>query len=89
MTPAGVPHWKILRGRTVDPSPDLDTEYGWVVELAARGVQVQVTVEFARGSNLGSAAAALEALRPYLDGEEPPPRRVIVARDRTASARPL
>jgi hypothetical protein len=75
--------WRIERVRGVDTSPGRDTETAFTFHLHANGAEAQTTVEYASGSGLGSLSAARDALRPYLDREQPP-RRLIVDRNGNA-----
>ena len=63
-----------------------DHDTAWTFSLERYHVSHQTTVEFVAGSGrVPSRHRAVVALRPFLELEEPPPRRLDVGRDGSAS----
>lgn len=81
-------HWKVRRSYEVERHHGSDDREPYmrvytIVPVRGRGEESQTTVEFDLRSVKPSKNTALIALRPYLEREPRPPRRLIVRRDRT------
>jgi hypothetical protein len=79
-------HWKVAHSAPTAPTPETDRDpYAhtyFIVPFVATDTasETQTTVEFDAGAG-ASPAKALQILRPYLEREPRPPRRLIAGRE--------
>jgi hypothetical protein len=78
--------WKVVRAWDHPPVTGTDRDYARSFALTDGKVDTQATVEFAAGGSYPRIAmAAADVLKPYLEKEAKPPRRLVVARDGSIS----
>ena len=77
--------WKITSAWEHELPPGSDRDFGRSFWLSDGEREVQTTVEFARPSGGAGPNEARYALAAYVDVEDPPPRRLLVGRDKRVS----
>jgi hypothetical protein len=77
--------WKITSAWNHEPQPGSDRDFARSFTLSDGEHEVRSTVEFARPSGQAGPNEARYALDGYVDLEEPPPRRLLVGRDKRVS----
>lgn len=78
--------WEVINAWDHAPVGGADRDYARSFMLTDGKVDTQATVEFAAGGSYPKIErAAADVLKPYLESEAKPPRKLVVARDGSVS----
>jgi hypothetical protein len=79
--------WRVVGVRSAESSPDRQTVTAAVVDVARAGEQREIIVELARtAAAAGKGLNAREAVRPFLQREEPPKRLIVTTHGVSAAS---
>jgi hypothetical protein len=79
--------WKVVGVRAAESSPERDAVAAAVVDVEHAGEQREITVELAStAAAAGKGLNAREAVRPFLQREEPPQRLIVTAHGVSAAS---